>query len=289
MLPGRRRHDGHAPITALLRGNLASSRKISGGAYQVLRSDVSVRGLGGYFCFLLCRGRGRKVAGTSASRSSRTKTLEASKEGGVMSAEVCGEKKQLCVSGGKPGWFRSLVTQRSGAVIPHWTWHHCRERFHADFPKCDQFLFNISVGMRTRIVRFMWSLEKRLGLEERSQFAPTLNPEVLYVCPAKWWHKHGHMRFQFFTIALRAAMEAEPGETLLKTLRRHPYFRATWPAVRMFLDGYTKFKARKVRGWVRDLRLSRLTCKPGITLKSHAESSLSLPQQVKKYRPKKAA
>jgi hypothetical protein len=205
-------------------------------------------------------------------------------------AEVYGKAKHFNVVGGAPGWFRPILLGLAGSREPNWEWYSCRERFHNNhFPNGEQFLYGVSSGKGVDVARFMWKVEKRLGLEERSEFAATQRSDVIFVLPCDWWRKHGEMRMQFFSIAIRAALEAKPTDTALAGLKRHPYFRRTWPAVRRFMDGHTKFRTRNVSGWVRDFRVSPRLAKKGITLKSLAESSLNLPERVRKYRPKRAA
>ncbi len=158
------------------------------------------------------------------------------------------------------------------------TWTGCRESLHDyvdgggyTYVK-NRYLYNIGSLTIETLDAFMTKLEAILGLTTPSIFHPVcaeeqtklmgipLSPrsmkrqtEIVVVEPSAWWRQGGthnvHMRHQFFSSALRAALTYKPAENnFWQSIFTYKYFQPTSTAVARFLDGKTHYTG-KTYGW----------------------------------------
>lgn len=154
-----------------------------------------------------------------------------------------------------PGYFGVRVVQAdaTGKMVPKLNWFGCREGFHTyvDPIRQGNFYFVHHAKRGVDVANFIYRLEEMMELTRKSLFKYTENEAVCYVEVAPWWLDLP-MRYSFYTIALRAAMNWQRHQKMdwRTTLLSQPYAGATPTAVDRFLAGYTHYTGQ-VRGWSR--------------------------------------
>ena len=130
-------------------------------------------------------------------------------------------------------------------------WYTCREQFHSYAVKNNvtDFYYTCDPDKQNDVAHFMYHIERWLKLENKSWFKYTEKNNILWVETEKWWTIN-QMRYQFFTICLRAALNwrRQNNSDLRYTLLQCPYAGSTVEAVDRFLAGYTWYTGTVV-GW----------------------------------------
>lgn len=123
----------------------------------------------------------------------------------------------------------------------HVSWMGCREVFHRRVNTAfwvRGFFFTVHKSNREAVAAFFDAIETQLGLWQRTKFYQTNLPDVVYVKPARFWHRQW-MRFSLLTILLRTGMTYVPGEPIMQAMRRYTYSHNTYRAIERFLSGRT--------------------------------------------------
>lgn len=127
--------------------------------------------------------------------------------------------------------------------------YKCRESFH-DYlyenalnlmPK--EFAFVCTPIESKKVAKLVQDVEQHLRIKSRTFFLKTNMANVIVVRPARWWRTH--IRFQFFTIMLRAGRSNSRSTNLLIRLCKERYFSTTKTAVKRFLAGNTTLRNNK--------------------------------------------
>jgi len=153
---------------------------------------------------------------------------------------------------GSFGIVSGRLNQQTLVVNPVTTWYTtCREQFHSfgTAQKCSDFFYVVNPDTQEDVAHFMYHIERWLKLENKSWFKYTEKNSIIWIEAEKWWTINP-MRYQFFTICLRAALNWRRrfNADLRQTLNSYIYARETPEAVDRFLAGYTWYTGNVV-GW----------------------------------------
>ena len=128
--------------------------------------------------------------------------------------------------------------------------HHCREQFLLHWNDTPQnrsicFIHHSAPDMifHKAIATAMHYVEAKLGARERSKVSPCVPGKFTHILLSEWWIQN-HMRKNFLTILLRAAIrnakERQFCDRIFNIGDEHQYFQHTSVAVSLFMKRYTK-------------------------------------------------
>lgn len=126
------------------------------------------------------------------------------------------------------------------------TWFGCRENFHK-YMKGSGFYYGCVTGRGNQVAKFIHLVEDYLGLVDKSVFQATVRHNIIWVDTYYWWLEN-QMKFQFFSICLRASLYWDENLPWLSVLKNQVYAAPTLSAVDRFLSGYTHYTGN-VAGW----------------------------------------
>ena len=150
-----------------------------------------------------------------------------------------------------PGYFGVYSKVTDGKLATKISWFGCREGFHtyANPIRQGNFYF-VHYGNRgVDVAHFIYRLESMLNITHKSLFKYTDNAAICYVRTAPWWLDQP-MRYSFFTIAMRAALNWQRQQKMdwRTVMLSQIYAGATPHAVDRFLAGYTYHTGTAI-GW----------------------------------------
>lgn len=123
-------------------------------------------------------------------------------------------------------------------------WTYCREVFYGEANR-ELFFFRHLSDQRGNVSRFIKIIEKRLKLKDGIKFIETDEKEVTAVQTTKFWQDR--VTCSLLTILLRAGRYYD--SSFKRSLGSEEYLVQTMPAVKRFLNGFTKFTGRTFFGW----------------------------------------
>lgn len=211
---------------------------------------------------------------------------------------IGGVKNVIVNAGASPGYagargaFGTMAsrTLSNGRTLPYVSWWTCREQFHTfcNNHKTTEFYYRVDDNCGPDTAHFILRIEKHLGLQYKSRFQYTDRANVIWCQPERWWLINP-MRFQFFSICLRASLNWRRHENkdLRYILNLYAYAAETPAAVDRFLAGYTWYTGSVV-GWKKQFTGTHTSPPTPITPQA-LKRLLVLPDYERERRIKEAA
>jgi len=125
-------------------------------------------------------------------------------------------------------------------------WGFCRDWFHRHSHGIKLFFYSHDWNRGKNIAKFIFDIEKRLNIKNKTEFGPTEVPRATWVKISTFWSRKS-MRRSLFTILLRIGSNYN-GKNFDDVMNSHYYVQDTKYALNRFLSGYTRYTG-KTRGW----------------------------------------
>jgi hypothetical protein len=140
----------------------------------------------------------------------------------------------------------SKLTDRKDYIeqFGYGTFYKCREVFHKVFTEKDKSILYVHEGnLSDNIAEFINKIEDILFFPKKDQsqfFKAKQRTTITGIRPAKFWLVCP-MRRQLFSLLLRSGRNHVLGYPIIVALQNSKYTKETFPAINLFLEGYTKF------------------------------------------------
>ena len=135
-------------------------------------------------------------------------------------------------------------------------WYDCREIFHADYPISNHIFINHNKKAASRIVKFVNSMESKLGLRTKTKVYKTVKKTATLLILSPFWKEK--IKFSLLTLLIRAAIYNRFINFDISLCKYCTYLNATKNAVKLFFSGrkiylgdsiswYAEFKYKKLK------------------------------------------
>lgn len=146
------------------------------------------------------------------------------------------------------GSFSKIEYTKFDGTLVAKEWLYCREYFQDESNGIKRMLFCHTAHRCKNIAAFIYSIEDKLNIEEKTVIGPTQRYNISWIKVSSWWTKTS-MKRSLFTILLRCGVNFKLQENNFEeALFSSVYTKHTEYAVRRFLDGNTKYSGKK-KGW----------------------------------------